>query len=56
MIFYNKFSNSRSKCKLRSYLKSVVFMINFEIKNIHDMTRRNNGQIPAKPDQKGISK
>ena len=48
MIFYNKFSNSRSKCKLGTYLKSFAFMIDFEINYIHhDMTRRSNGQIPA---------
>ena len=47
MIFYNKFSNSRSKRKLGTYLKSFVFMIDFEINYIHGMTRRSNGQIPA---------
>ena len=56
MIFYNKFSNSRSKCKLRIYLKSLVFMIDFEINYIHVLTRRSNGQIPTQPEQKGISK
>ena len=56
MIFYDKFSNSRSKCKLCTYLKSFVFMIDFEINYIHDMTRRSNGQVPAQLEQKGISK
>ena len=57
MIFYNKFSNSRSKCKLRTCIfEEFAFMIDFEINYIHDMTRRSNGQILAEPEQKSISK